>query len=137
MKLNKKYLSLSLAILIAMGGLSACNSKKNTTNVESGSSKEMIPVSSQSSKSSLQESSKEDNENNTDKDYESMTKEEKISYLEDKIFEIRVKARSLEMKLEENPQYSDSEKEKVQNSLDETDQLIEKLNKEVDKLKNE
>lgn len=136
MKIRKKHLVLALALTLGLGGLQACqqNNNNTTTNPASG---ETMPMSTESSEEeSSSQGSDEVVDTAVEKEYDQMTKDEKISYLEDKIFNIRVKARSLEMKLEENPQYSDEEKENIQNSIDQTDSLIEAINKEIDKLEN-
>lgn len=136
MILRKKQLSFALAVLVGLVGLTACNNQKNSSE-NLTSSVESTQMSTESSiENMISDESITSNNNEVDKEYNQMTKDEKISYLEDKIFNIRVKARSLEMKLEENPQYSDQEKEKIQNSLNSTDELIEKLNMEIDKLEN-
>lgn len=136
MKLRKKQLSLSLALLIGLGGLSACNNQSNDASLTS-SSDESTQMSTESSIEDMVSNESVSSNKEVEKEYDQMTKDEKISYLEDKIFNIRVKARSLEMKLKENPQYSDEEKEKIQNTLDSIDDLIEKINVEIDKLDNE
>lgn len=136
MKLRKKQLSLSLALLIGLGGLSACNNQSNDASLTS-SSDESTQMSTESSIEDMVSNESVSSNKEVEKEYDQMTKDEKISYLEDKIFNIRVKARSLEMKLKENPQYSDEEKEKMQNTLDSIDDLIEKINVEIDKLENE
>ncbi|MGO3019258.1 MAG: hypothetical protein ACTIH2_08940 [Anaerococcus sp.] len=136
MKLRKKHLSLALALLIGLGGLSACNNQNNDTSLTT-SSDESTQMSNESSIEDIVSNESVSSNQEVEKEYDQMTKDEKISYLEDKIFNIRVKARSLEMKLEENPQYSDEEKEKIQNTLDSIDDLIEKINVEIDKLENE
>lgn len=134
MKIRKKHLVLALALTLGLGGLQACQQNNNTTNPASG---ETMPMSTESSEEvSSSQGSDEVVDTAVEKEYDQMTKDEKISYLEDKIFNIRVKARSLEMKLEENPQYSDEEKENIQNSIDQADSLIEAINKEIDKLEN-
>jgi len=136
MKLRKKQLSLSLALLIGLGGLSACNNQSNDASLTS-SSDESTQMSTESSIEDMVSNESVSSNKEVEKEYDQMTKDEKISYLEDKIFNIRVKARSLEMKLKENSQYSDEEKEKMQNTLDSIDELIEKINVEIDKLENE
>lgn len=135
--LRKKQLSLALTLLIGVGGLTACNNQKNDANLSPSSDVETQMSTDVSVEEIVSNEELTTNEvNNVEKEYDQMTKDEKISYLEDKIFNIRVKARSLEMKLEENPQYSDEEKEKIQDRLNSTDDLIEKLNAEIDKLEN-
>lgn len=135
MKLSKKQRSLAFAILIGSLGLTACN-QNNNPEPSSSSLEDLEPISNQVSDESMESPSVEEEAYLPEKEYDQMTKDEKISYLEDKIFNIRVKARSLEMKLEENPQYSEADKEKIQKSLDDTDELIDRLNEEIDKLEN-
>lgn len=135
MKLRNKQVGASLVLILSLAIFAACNPKNENT---LPSSEDPMPISNPSTEEStdLEGSADLAAEPSMDKDYDQMTKDEKISFLEDKIFSIRVKARSLEMKLEENPQLSDKDKKKIQDSIDGTDALIESLNEEIDKLEN-
>lgn len=132
MKIVKKQIALGLIVFIGFGGLVAC--KQSNTPLQSTS----IEINESSEQKDIKETSSEDVLSNVEmeKEYDKMTKDEKISYLEDKIFNMRVKARSLEMKLEENPQYSNEKQEEIQEYINKTDELIEKINKQIDKLEN-
>lgn len=135
MRINKKHLSLVLALGLVLVGLQACN---NNTGEENPNEPQENMTMSEESEDEMNPSSIEglSQETSIEKEYDQMTKDEKISYLEDKIFDIRVKARSLEMKLEENPQYTEEQRKDIQDKLDDTEVLIEDLNKEIDKLEN-
>lgn len=144
MKLIKKSSSLILALVLSIG-LTACNKtnapedKASTQTSESVKSVESNPEKNVTSTKQVvsNESSSNDmtsDESSSSLDTSNMSDEEKIATLEDSIFENRVRARAAELLIENNPASVESFKDKLDEVLEQSNQLNERANELLQEL---